>query len=300
MELKNYLSDINGDDKLYLVVNKKLLDILNLSYSEIKSTIGSKKFLFDIGYSKSTFTQIMRGESFPSLKLIKLMEKFSNLELLDSVYKCVDYMRGKTNSTTIKIPKSLSKEFVYLFGALRDGSLVHYSHVYEIEFAQKYREWLDDSIVPRMRKIFDVEPNVKNRKNGTYIIRKRSIVLFMILNHFTNFFKEKYKHTPEVILGLPFELQKFYIAGFYDAEGNKNPKDITFYQQWWNKENCPPLADIQLMLRKVGIESYFRIKPQNDAFLFDLHVEGKSRKRFLEIIPIEHPVIHRCLVNSKL
>jgi len=113
--------------------------------------------------------------------------------------------------------------------------------------------------------------------------------MYAILNHFTNFAKTRYKPTPKIILNLPFTLQKYYIAGFYDAKGNKNPKDITIYQQWSNNKNCPPLKDIKNILKKINVSSHFRIKQQKDSFLYDLHIEGKNRKKFIENIPIEHP-----------
>lgn len=50
---------------------------------------------------------------------------------------------GKTNSTFVKVPKEIGKDLAYLFGALRDGSLVQYSNVYEIEFFQSWRRCLE-------------------------------------------------------------------------------------------------------------------------------------------------------------
>ena len=300
MELDNYLRRIKDKNKLYLVTNKELLVLLNEAYHEIKLSIKAKRFLDEEKISKSVFTEILKGNILPSLYLIERIEKRLNINLLDNVYRSITHIRGKTNSTKIKIPKRIDNDLAYLLGALRDGSLVQYSYVYEVEFSQKQKEWLENAITPKLMSTFGVNTKVIKRKDKTYVIRKRSIALFKILNHFTNFSKTKYKHTPRIILNLPFNLQKYYIAGFYDAEGNKNPKDITFYQQWKNNNNCPPLKDIQIMLKKVGINSYFRTKQQNNAFLYDLHVKGKSRKRFLELIPIEHPVFLDRLSNSRL
>ncbi|MBU0466173.1 MAG: hypothetical protein KKF39_00690, partial [Nanoarchaeota archaeon] len=55
---------------------------------------------------------------------------------------------------------------------------------------------------------------------------------------------------------------------------------------------CPmhenPLNAIPFVARSSLVEKY------------DLHIEGKSRKRFLEFIPIEHPVFLDRLSNSRL
>ena len=77
----------------------------------------------------------------------------------------------------------------------------------------------------------------------------------------------------------------------HDAEGCKDPKDITFYQRWSDNKGCPPLIDVQKMLEKINVKSHFRLKPQNNAYLYDLHIEAESKRKFLENIPVEHPVL---------
>ena len=200
-------------------------------------------------------------------------------------------MRGKTNSNLVKIPKEITTELVYLLGALRDGSLVHYSSVYEIEYGQKNKDWLEKAVIPKIEKVFGLTSKAIQRKNKNFVVRKRSVAMFNILNNFSGFAKVNYKSTPKMILNLPFELQKYYIAGFYDAEGCKNPKDVTFYQQWFDDNGCPPLIDIQKMLDKINVKSHFRLKPQNNVYLYDLHIGAESKRKFLENIPVEHPVL---------
>ena len=103
-------------------------------------------------------------------------------------------------------------------------------------------------------------------------------------------YEHNYQLTPKIILNAPFEIQKHYVAGFYDAEGRKNLKDMNFYQQWYKSENCPSLDDIKTILIRRGIKTkYYKLKPQNNAFLFTLHIEGETRKKFLEEIPLQHP-----------
>ena len=298
MELSNYFRKLSDKGKLYVVTNKKLLELLNDVYSEIKLTIGAKKFFREEGINKSVFNEILKGQIMPSIQLLENIEKRLNIDIIDSVYFNAEYLRGKTNSNLIKFPKKISEEFVFLLGALRDGSLIHYENVYEIEFAQKQKKWLQNSIVPRLQKVFGSKLKIMLRKNKNYVVRKRSVALYSILNYFTNFAKTKYKYTPEIVLNLPFSLQKYYIAGFYDADGNKDPKEIIFYQQWWNRKNCLPLDDIQIMLNKIDVKSNFEIKSRNNDYLFKLHIT--DRKGFLEEIPIEHPVFLERFGNSRL
>ncbi len=295
MDLQNYFKDLKEKKKLYLKTNETTQLVLQSIYAEAKKTIGAKKFLNKIGSTKQVFREILNGKILPSLSLIERIEITSKIKINETFFNSTEYMRGKTHSTTIKLPKKITPELLYLLGGLRDGSLVHYSSVYEIEYGQKIREWLDVSISPRLKKVFEIETKSYKRKNENFVIRKRSVAMFNILNYFLGFPETSYKKTPFIALNIPFELQKYYIGGFYDAEGCKDPKDITFYQQWYDDKGCPPLLDIQAMLKKVGIKTHFRIKSQNNAYLYDLHVEGDSKKKFIEIIPIEHPIFRRNL-----
>ena len=100
------------------MTNEKILALLRDVYSEIKLTIGAKNFLNKENISKSVFTEILKGTILPSLDLLERIEQRLKLNLLDDVYKKVDYIRGKTNSTVVKIPKEVDKDLVYILSAV--------------------------------------------------------------------------------------------------------------------------------------------------------------------------------------
>jgi transcriptional regulator with XRE-family HTH domain len=292
MKISNYLPEL-ADKNLYVELNDKLLSIIKSAYSDIKSTMGINKFSKISGLSKPTLTAIMRGEILPSLNFINKLAENVKWDLWNIVYENAEFIRGKTNSNTIKIPKTLTEDLAYLLGSFRDGSLVHYSYVYELEFGQKNSEWLEQVIIPKLKNVFGLEVKTKNRKNGSSVIRKRSKAVYAVLKSILSY-ENNYQLTPKIILNVPFELQRYYIAGFYDAEGRKNIKDMNFYQQWYKNCNCPSLDDIKNMLMKRNIKTrYYKIKPQNNAFLFTLHVEVETKKVFLKEIPLQHPTLKR-------
>lgn len=292
MNIKNYLPALaRNNNNLFLVTNDKIMDLIRSAYKDIKAMKRLGTFIKLTDLKKSTITGILRGETLPSLNFIDKLNKGITWNIWELIYKEAEFLRGKTNSNVIKFPKILSDDLAYLFGALRDGSLVHYSYVYEIEYAQKHPAWLEKILAPKIERCFGIKVTVKQRKNKSFVIRIRSTAMFAIIKYITQH-QANYQSTPEIILKSPFELQKHYIAGFYDAEGRKNLNDLNIYQQWYNK-TCPPLEDIKKILERRNINSKFRIKPQNNAFLFTLHIEGKSRRRFLENIPIQHPTIKK-------
>src|SRR3989344_4410058 len=110
MELNNYLRDIDNKDKLYIVTNNKILDLLNTIYKEIKLTITAKKFLCEMKISKSVFTEILSGGILPSLKLIESIEQKLRINIIDSIYNNVDCIRGKTNSNIVQLPKFIGED----------------------------------------------------------------------------------------------------------------------------------------------------------------------------------------------
>ena len=289
MKIPNYLPELANENNLYIIKNDKLLNIIRSAYKDVKNSIGIKKLVKASGLSKGTFTAVMREEILPSLKLINGLSNNVSWDLWNLIYENVEYMRGKTNSNIIKIPKILTEDLAYLLGAIRDGSLVHYSYVYELEYGQKNPEWLKEVITPKIMNVFGVEVKTKKRKNNSSVIRKRSKVIYLILKKLLSY-ENNYMLTPKIILDAPFELQKHYVAGFYDAEGRKNLKNMNFYQQWYKDKNCVSLDDIKNILIKRKIKTkYYKLKPQNNAYLFTLHIEGETKKEFLKEIPLQHP-----------
>ena len=292
--MRNYLLDIAEKyPNVYLGLNEKLIRIIKSAYRDIKNSIGAKDFRRLVNLKKANVSSIVSGDQCPSLKFIDAISKCVNWNFWDLIYEHAEYLRCKTNRTKIKIPKYLTTDLAYLLGALRDGSMTHYTNVYEIEISQKFKDWLVNSIAPRLERLFGIQTQIKvlkRKPNNAFAIRLRSVALYTILKILSGY--ERYNFlTPRIILDANFDLKRYYIAGYYDAEGRKNKSNIQFYQNWNDNSGCPSLIDIKNFLLSRGIRTSLTYHKQEnyEAYIYVLYVKSESRSKFLEEIPLEHP-----------
>lgn len=200
----------------------------------------------------------------------------------------------KDSNTPIKIPDKITQELAYLVGVLRDGSVtIEYSNEYCCVFYSKYKESL---IVVRdyLKKIFDIEAEIVNNKENLYMVRVRAKTLYM-------FFKllfeitpnQKNWNTPSLIKQSDNSVKKYYIRGFWDAEGGyphlevnrkftKKNLEVKFSQK--NKES---LDFIKVFLNSIGI------KTGNVYWNKDTHVLKITQSyipKFQKLIGSSHPI----------
>lgn len=272
MRLKNYLQSLLPN--LYLKINLKEF---NFKPKEIAESSG---------LSIKTARQILNGDIPPSIRLINAISK-TKPKIWKKVFDEASLIKGKTCSNEIKIPKELNENIAYLMGAFRDGSMSRYKN--EIEIWQKSKEWLK-TIMNIFKKEFGTELKFKKRK-GYFLIRIRSVALFELIKILFNYKKPNWI-TPELIKKAPIRLQKYYIAGFWDAEGSySNKKGFSRISQNWSaSKKCPPLEDLKIMLNKLNIKSntYGGYKVKN-SYEFYLYIPKKEFKKFLELIPLQNP-----------
>lgn len=169
-----------------------------------------------------------------------------------------------------------STDVSYILGALHDGSLLKNQKrgEYYIEFEQKNKEWLLNSVAPRLERVFGVKCSMKQRKNGLFQLRAYS--------------KEMYNELKSLesvsILNWSGEAQRSYIRGYADAEGSVHKRDnrLTIYQK-----NKNELDEIKQVLLEHGIRPGKMICARD---LWELPIYGKRNLQlFCEIIGLEHP-----------
>lgn len=194
----------------------------------------------------------------------------------------------------------LTKDFAYLLGALRDGSVLRYGdrqgkiHHY-VTFYSKDTGWLK-FLSKILSNVFGEKQIFCAPKSGTPYLRIYSKRIATLIH-------EEFQHplTSQITWETPRpladtkdnEIIKWYIAGFWDAEGGFDIKthQIRFHLSW-NGSVCPPLEDIKAFLGKFNIRTgnvgMYENKNGNYP-RFVLRVSKKDNKRFLETFPISNP-----------
>lgn len=245
----------------------------------------------DLNYKESTLRCILCKSRYPSLDLISKLAKLET-SLWNFTFREIGYIRGERSDKPMKLVKKLTPELCYILGAFRDGGMS--SHKYQIHISQKDRRWITDTINPLLEKTFALKLHYRGFRKGTHEFSLNSKPLYAFLD-VVGQFKNKFKPTPQIILNAPFKFQKYYIAGFYDAEGDKSLKSgrVGLYQAWSDKSACPPLEDIRKILQKQEIISTLhKSLPRKNSFAFRLYVNKRPRVnilKFLKLIPVSHP-----------
>ena len=199
-------------------------------------------------------------------------------------------VRLKTNS--IRLPKYLTPALAYFVGLLRDGNLNKCYRSYKVRIYQKDKRFLEEVVNSLSKTLF--QKTAKIIQSGSdFVWQLDSKPLFQLITEVFDYPKDKTQKwwkTPSIILQAPLEIQKWYIAGFVDAEGSiriENKKPIIYiYQSWNNPNECPPLNDLKLMLKQFGINASGPklYKKGNNAFR--LKIKDRSARIFLRTIPL--------------
>ena len=203
---------------------------------------------------------------------------------------------------------SLNPQFFYFAGAMRDGTLPRiYDGHYEISISQKLIPWLTKVIKPilvKTLKIPESKIRIKIDSNTPRLViysKKSYNTIAEILNHPTG---KNFWETPEIIRK-HFELQKWYIRGFFDSEGEvphveeylrhrfrtKPRLRVRIHQAWRDKTGCPVLEDLREMIAKFGINSKVCEAGKNkNSIKYELSITGKEVYKFYQNIGSSHPL----------
>ena len=191
------------------------------------------------------------------------------------------------NAASAKFPTYLNPKIAYLVGALRDGTINNYGK-YEVCYVQKDIRWLQ-ILKKLIEEVFDPssKPRLIVREGNTPKITMSNRVIF---EFFRIVFEVKpgYKidwGTPKVIKNAPLELQKFYVRGYFDADGVSGI-NIGFCQA-----NLESLLFIRKLLKKLGIETRkieSRKTSKGNDFYY-LYIRTKDQIKFFTLIGSSNP-----------
>ncbi|MBI2578327.1 MAG: LAGLIDADG family homing endonuclease [Candidatus Aenigmarchaeota archaeon] len=186
--------------------------------------------LMEIRIESSKIRKWKRLNSFP---LSFLAEKYP--EIIGSV----THLKSGTGSayTRVKVPEELTLQLAYLLGAMRDGSLIRSKGKHWVRIYDSANSTWVESLRDIFQRIFEVTPHVRYQKHiGEKYLDISSKPLYYMISMMVD--GKLHKSVPEIIRASDIEIQKSYIAGFFDAEGHvpsanvKNKRArITFTQK---------------------------------------------------------------------
>lgn len=175
---------------------------------------------------------------------------FSYSLLMDRVDNTLTSIKQKNNNI------NMDKNLAYLLGALRDG------HLYNnrIEFFSKSKEWMTE-LADILKQCSNKEASISLVKDIYWKCRLQNKKFYQELLKISEFkVPQSFWETPKAILNASKDLQRYYIGGFFDAEGcvslvQKKYLNVEFYHSWNHEFSCPPLEDIKKILNKNNIKT---------------------------------------------
>jgi hypothetical protein len=191
---------------------------------------------------------------------------------------------------------------------MRDGTFPKpYQGHYEISIAQNSAEWIE-MIEEIFISTLKVDRKIIKRKLGSNSVKRLVIyskdLYYRLSEAFRHPTGKNLWETPPFIKKFP-ELQKWYIQGFFDAEGeiahvedylNKNtitkPKMRIILHQSWKDEVCPVLIDLKEMLKNLEIScgNIWGPKKNKNTWDYDLPISGaEDVLKFYKEIGTSHP-----------
>ena len=177
----------------------------------------------------------------------------------------------------------------YLVGALRDGS-VYYdkSRNYKIIWYENNKEWLQKSIAERVFRVFGKYPRIDEYKKGHYRAVLSSKDAFQTIKKDYGFIAPQVKwDTPIKITKSSDAIVSKYIAGYFDAEGDVNPKK---YMIGISQKNKDSLDFIRRWLNSKGIKtSKIFIADKRSITNRFYMTSRKNISNFQNLVKFEHP-----------
>jgi intein-encoded DNA endonuclease-like protein len=225
-------------------------------------------------------------------------ERFAK-EVLESVREKLDAQESEIrteNLSRIKI-ESPSETVAYLVGALRDGSVFYdkASRNYFTMYYQKYREWLEDSIGPRLKKEFNRPFRIEEYTPGHYRLKLSSKEMYTMWKERFSFPEDGKGQgswtVPEEIKESNTHVKACYIRGVFDTEGDVSPVSSKTPYVGISQKNEPFLQELTDMLSEMDIHAgkIHIIDEKSGTQRFAIS-ERTSLERFITIIGSEHPV----------
>lgn len=176
----------------------------------------------------------------------------------------------------------MNRHLAYLFGAAGDATL-HYRKdraEYSIEYEQKNREWLENSIAPRVLRLLGKNAKVKKRKSGLFRLR------FYSKGTYCRF--KALRARPRPLLRLGRQGKIHFIRGFFDAEGSAPRRNgaVQYRIEIYQKDR-EMLGIVSEIIESLGIRTG---KMTNSRDIGLLPIRRKENiLSFRKIVSPEHP-----------
>ena len=238
-------------------------------------------------------------------ELLILWKKTCNKNELDLKRK-YDELFNKTiyfsiaKGNKVKLPKRITPKLAYLLGyLLSDGCLKDYKKIgersgsprYPIHFASNTFHFADKILNPLFYKLFEKKLGIyKIKGNKCFEVTLSSKVIYLFLYRVCEIPKGKKKgqiSIPKVILNSSKNIQRSFVAGFFDGDG-------TIYVK--NKEIAISQADkrfleeLSVVINNLGIDTRRMYTQRKElGITYCLSLRWSALKRFVDTVPFLEP-----------
>ena len=202
-------------------------------------------------------------------------------------------IKFRTNS--VRLPRNLSPMLAYFVGFLRDGTLDKDERTFGVKIYQKDKKFLENVINNMSETLFGKRAKIVNSDaDFAWQLSSKPLSLFIRENFdYPENFRQTHWDVPKVILESPWEIQRWYIAGFCDAEASivrerdrNNSLAVYIFQSWHNQNGCPPLQNIKRMMAAKGITCYWPQLYKRDVNAYYLRFTYRQARNFIAEIPL--------------
>ena len=246
MKIKNYLLDL--DSRIYLRPGSDniriygLGDLIKSIYKELKRFKSIKKIENEFKPHQTFSNWILNKNGIAIQGLYNLCQYWKITceksdgdleELWNKVFHLADYF-GCMNGKKIKLPKVLDCKLAYLLGVIfGDGHLADPDKSYdkltsynsELRITDGHEETFD-SLRNVFVYLFDYKPKIYSEKSKMnklfyrFVIKSKPLHRFvMVVCGMPTGDKRGKLRLPKIIKDAPLNLQKWFISGFFDADG---------------------------------------------------------------------------------
>ena len=225
-------------------------------------------------------------------------------ELWDKCYSLAVYF-GSMNGKKIMLPKELDYRLAYLLGVIcGDGHLAEPNHSYDKLTSYNSELRITDQnqetfvfLTKLFKDLFGYIPNIYSEKSKVnksfyrFVIRSKPLHRFlMIVCGIPAGDKRGKTKVPEIIKNAPLELQKWFISGFFDADGcilTKNRWPAVTITQY----NSNILEEIKEISSELGIKwkGPYSYKYEYNNCTIKIYRKEDVQK-FLNTIPSLNPI----------
>lgn len=242
-------------------------------------------------------------------KMIELYYKDSQAEMWGKIFDSIEYFTSIGSPHRVSLPKFLTPKLSYFVGYLYgDGCLSNAARrrimngrlLCEIKIADFSHEQIDN-ISKLFQELFNVKAPVRDERifkgQHAYYIDPKCKVVHQFLNcvfEMPTGEKKGKLHFPSVILQAGPELRKWFIAGFFDADGDTPEVEKTAKKGRLRirikQASLDILQDIkQILSDDMQITIYGPHRDTNGAW--SISSEKRSTvERFCRLIPSIHPI----------